>query len=57
MQYTNSRVLTLVINAAMELDIFGIIARTGPGSQISSAEIASQLPATKNPDFPSKLDR
>uniref|UniRef100_A0A2K1WRK5 O-methyltransferase C-terminal domain-containing protein n=1 Tax=Populus trichocarpa TaxID=3694 RepID=A0A2K1WRK5_POPTR len=30
MQYTNSRVLTLVINAAIELDIFGIIARTGP---------------------------
>ncbi|XP_059455362.1 caffeic acid 3-O-methyltransferase-like [Corylus avellana] len=46
----------MVLKAAIELDLFEIIARAGPGAHLSPSEIASHLP-TKNPDAPYLLDR
>ncbi|KAL5558473.1 hypothetical protein UlMin_034684 [Ulmus minor] len=54
--FLNSYVFPYVLNAAVELDLFGIIARAGPDSKLSASEIASQLPA-KNPNISSSLDR
>ncbi|XVF18444.1 hypothetical protein REPUB_Repub11eG0022100 [Reevesia pubescens] len=45
-----------VLNASIELGLFDIIARAGPGAHISASDIAAQLP-TKNLDAPSFLDR
>lgn len=44
------------MQVAIELDVFGIIAKAGAGAQVSPTHIASQLP-TKNPDASSMLDR
>ncbi|KAA8538619.1 hypothetical protein F0562_028187 [Nyssa sinensis] len=46
----------MVLNAAIELHLFDIIARAGPHTQISAADFASKLP-TQNPDAPAMLDR
>lgn len=56
MLFCNSIVFPMVLKAAIELDIFGIIAKAGPGAYISASEVASQLP-TSNPSAPSILDR
>ncbi|KAK1304269.1 Caffeic acid 3-O-methyltransferase [Acorus calamus] len=42
--------------AAIELDLFEIIAAAGPGAQLSPAEVASKLPTT-NPEAHVMLDR
>nr|XP_023898553.1 caffeic acid 3-O-methyltransferase 1-like [Quercus suber] len=43
---------------AIELDLFGIIARAGPAACITTSEIASQLPTKdSDSDTPSRLDR
>ncbi|GAA0175556.1 methyltransferase [Lithospermum erythrorhizon] len=55
-QLLTSASLPFVLNAAIELQVFEIIAKCGPNSQISAAEIASQMP-TKNPEAASMLDR
>ena len=46
-----------VVNAAIELNLFEIIAKaTSNGSFVSSHEIASKLP-NQHPDLPNRLDR
>ncbi|XP_021748140.1 caffeic acid 3-O-methyltransferase-like [Chenopodium quinoa] len=37
------------MNAIIELDVLGIIARAGPGRQLMSSEIAVSLPGVKDP--------
>lgn len=54
----SSHVLHLVLNAAIELDLFGIMAGAGPGpeAKMSPSDIASLLPI-KTPNGPCMLDR
>ncbi|KAH9725351.1 Flavone 3'-O-methyltransferase 1 [Citrus sinensis] len=47
----------MTMQAAIELGVFKIIAKAGPGAKLSASEIAAQLPATKNKDAPMMLDR
>lgn len=56
MQQCNSFTFTFVLKAAVELELFDIIAKGGIGKEISPHEIASDLP-TRNPDAPFMLDR
>ncbi|KAA8546325.1 hypothetical protein F0562_002936 [Nyssa sinensis] len=56
LQFCLSHVPHMVMNAAVELELFDIIAQKGSGAHISSSEIVSQLPA-QNPDAASILDR
>ncbi|KAJ0045132.1 hypothetical protein Pint_04715 [Pistacia integerrima] len=56
MLFRNSHLFPMVFKAAIELDLFSIIAKAGPGAHISAAEVASQLP-TNSPSAPSMLDR
>ncbi|KAL3517121.1 hypothetical protein ACH5RR_024023 [Cinchona calisaya] len=46
----------MVLLAAIRLDVFEIIAKAGPGAQLSPSEIATQL-SLKNPDAATMLDR
>ncbi|KDP40588.1 hypothetical protein JCGZ_24587 [Jatropha curcas] len=55
MIFSSSHVFPFVLHTAIELNLFGIIAKAGPGAFVSASEIASQLPTT-NPDAPSMLD-
>ncbi|KAL5725641.1 hypothetical protein ACHQM5_008765 [Ranunculus cassubicifolius] len=56
MQLTTVSVLPMVMQTAIELDLFEIIAKAGPGAQVSPTYIASQL-STENPNAPNMLDR
>ncbi|XP_059453505.1 caffeic acid 3-O-methyltransferase-like [Corylus avellana] len=61
MHLSSSHVFAMVLKAAVELNLFEIIARVAASpatadAYLSTSEIASQLP-TKNPDAPSLLDR
>ncbi|KAJ6843665.1 caffeic acid 3-O-methyltransferase-like [Iris pallida] len=56
MQLTSFSVLPMTLKAAIELGLFEIIAKAGPGALLSPAEISSQLP-TENPQAPVMLDR
>ncbi|KAF2323703.1 hypothetical protein GH714_036652 [Hevea brasiliensis] len=56
MIFSSSRVFPLVLRTAIELNLFDIIAKAGPGAYVSASEIAAQLP-TSNPEAPSMLDR
>ncbi|XP_042481563.1 caffeic acid 3-O-methyltransferase-like [Macadamia integrifolia] len=56
MQLASACALPMVLKAAVELDLFDIIAKEGHGVHMSPSEIASYLP-TKNPDAPFVLDR
>ncbi|KAJ6797315.1 tricetin 3',4',5'-O-trimethyltransferase-like [Iris pallida] len=56
LQLTSLSVLPMTLKAAIELDLFEIIAKAGPGARLSPAEISSQLP-TQNPQAPAMLDR
>ena len=53
-----THIFPFVLNAAIELDLFSIIAGAGPGPAacMTLSEIASQLP-TQDSDAPSRLDR
>nr|XP_012462692.1 unnamed protein product [Gossypium raimondii] len=55
-QYATSTVLPFALKAAVDLDLFEIIAKSGPGSMVSAAEIVSKLPA-KNSKAPEIIDR
>ncbi|XP_017618028.2 caffeic acid 3-O-methyltransferase-like [Gossypium arboreum] len=55
-QYATSTVLPFALKAAVDLDLFEIIAKSGPGSMVSAAEIVSRLPA-KNPNASEIIDR
>ncbi|XP_027367108.1 isoliquiritigenin 2'-O-methyltransferase-like [Abrus precatorius] len=57
MLLSTNLVYPAVLNAAIELNLFGIIAKaTTHDSFMSSHEIASKLP-TQHPDLPNRLDR
>ncbi|KAJ6797361.1 tricetin 3',4',5'-O-trimethyltransferase-like [Iris pallida] len=56
LQLTSLSVLPMTLKAAIELGLFEIIAKAGPGASLSPAEISSQLP-TQNPQAPAMLDR
>ncbi|KAJ8442894.1 hypothetical protein Cgig2_022260 [Carnegiea gigantea] len=57
LQITAMLSFPMVMQTAIELDLLGVIARAGPGRQLSTAEIAAALPAAGNPDAPAILDR
>ncbi|KAF7123144.1 hypothetical protein RHSIM_Rhsim12G0187000 [Rhododendron simsii] len=57
MQLGSSSVLPMVLKAAAELKVFDIIAKEGPGAQLSPSKIASCLPDSCNPGAPEMLDR
>ncbi|XP_062030028.1 caffeic acid 3-O-methyltransferase-like [Rosa rugosa] len=57
MQLVSASLAPMVLKAAIELGVLDIIHRAGPGVQLSSSEIASQLPSHNNPDAPVVLDR
>ncbi|KAJ0079787.1 hypothetical protein Patl1_23255 [Pistacia atlantica] len=54
--FSNLIAFPIVLKAAIELNLFAIMAKVGPGAHISASEIASQLP-TNNPSAASMLDR
>ncbi|KAL5725971.1 hypothetical protein ACHQM5_009048 [Ranunculus cassubicifolius] len=56
MQLVSGSNLFMVMRAALELDLFEIIAKAGSGVQISAKEIVSHLP-TNNPNAANMLDR
>ncbi|OMO81762.1 hypothetical protein CCACVL1_12238 [Corchorus capsularis] len=56
MQIAQSLVLPMSMHAAIQLQVFDIIAQAGPDAKLSAKEIAAKLP-TKNPEAPSMLDR
>ncbi|XP_043719655.1 caffeic acid 3-O-methyltransferase-like [Telopea speciosissima] len=56
MQMVSGSVLPMVLRAAVELNVFDIIAEAGPNARLSPLDIASRLP-TQNPDAPAHLDR
>ncbi|KAJ4957389.1 hypothetical protein NE237_024500 [Protea cynaroides] len=56
MQLASSSVLPMVLRSVIELGILDIIAKVGPGAEISSSEITSQL-STQNLDAPVMVDR
>lgn len=56
MQLARVSALPMALKAAIELDLLEIIAKAGPGAQLSTTQIASQLP-THNPDAPALIDR
>ncbi|XVF42583.1 hypothetical protein PTKIN_Ptkin01aG0375600 [Pterospermum kingtungense] len=55
-QLATSTVLPFALKVAVDLDLFEIMAKAGPGSMLSPAEIVSHLPAN-NPEAPSIIDR
>ncbi|XP_075661613.1 caffeic acid 3-O-methyltransferase-like [Castanea sativa] len=56
MLLSSSHVFPMVLHAAIELNLFEIIAKASPDAYMSPTEIASQLP-TQSPDAPYMLDR
>ncbi|KAF3431614.1 hypothetical protein FNV43_RR26345 [Rhamnella rubrinervis] len=56
MQLVSSSVLSMSLKCAMDLGVFDIIAKSGPGAKLGPSEIAANLPITNNPDAPSMLD-
>ncbi|ONK58995.1 uncharacterized protein A4U43_C08F1880 [Asparagus officinalis] len=55
-QLVSSSILPMTVTSAIDLGIFEIIAKAGPGASLSPVEIAAQLP-TENPQAASMLDR
>ncbi|KAK3194510.1 hypothetical protein Dsin_025820 [Dipteronia sinensis] len=51
-----SVVLPMALRTAVELDVFNIIAKAGPGATLSPSDIATQIPTT-NPNAAKMLDR
>ncbi|KAI3431906.1 uncharacterized protein J3R85_007775 [Psidium guajava] len=49
-------VFPVILHAAVELDLFGIIARAGPGAYVSPAEVVAHLP-TRTPESAEIIDR
>ncbi|KAM4100014.1 hypothetical protein ACB094_05G036300 [Castanea mollissima] len=56
MQLSTSIVLPIVLHSAIELGVFDILAKAGPGAKLSPSQIVAQMP-TKNPDAAMMLDR
>nr|AKO60158.1 S-adenosyl-L-methionine:O-methyltransferase [Papaver somniferum] len=57
MQLASASVPVMVLKAAVELNVLEIIAKHGPGAQISASAIAAHIPNIKNPNAPVMLDR
>nr|QLI49050.1 O-methyltransferase 1 [Gloriosa superba] len=57
MRLTSAAGLPMVVKAAIELDVLEIIARAGPGAQLSASEIASRIPGAASSEAPAVLDR
>lgn len=60
MELVFSSLLPMVMKAAVELRVLDIIAKAGPGAQLSPSQVASQLPANtlvRNPNASEMLDR
>ncbi|CAL9007596.1 unnamed protein product [Prunus brigantina] len=56
MQLVGSSTLSISLQSAIELGVFDIIAREGPGAKLSSSEIAAKI-GTKNSEAPMMMDR
>ncbi|KAF2283205.1 hypothetical protein GH714_043537 [Hevea brasiliensis] len=50
-------VLPMVMQTAIDLGIFDIIAKAGPDTKLSAFNIAAQISSCQNPDAPMMLDR
>lgn len=57
MQLATASTVPMVLKAAVELGVFEIIQRAGPGALLSPSQIASQFPSQNNPHAPFMLDR
>ncbi|XP_042969179.1 caffeic acid 3-O-methyltransferase-like [Carya illinoinensis] len=55
-QLANSLVLPMALQTAIELGVFEILAKAGPGAKLSPSQISTEMPAT-NPEAPEMLDR
>ncbi|KAE8734768.1 Caffeic acid 3-O-methyltransferase [Hibiscus syriacus] len=55
-QIANSCAMSMSMHAAIQMDIFEIIAKAGPDAKLSPKDIAAHLPTT-NPEAASMLDR
>ncbi|XP_008244208.1 PREDICTED: caffeic acid 3-O-methyltransferase-like [Prunus mume] len=55
-QLVGSSVLSMSLQSAIELGVFDIIGKEGPGAKLSSSEIAAKI-GTKNPEAPMMIDR
>ncbi|XP_074266593.1 cathecol O-methyltransferase 1-like [Silene latifolia] len=49
--------LPMVLHAAVELNVFDILAKTGHGNGLTVKEISNELSGCRNPDAPMFLDR
>ncbi|OMO70078.1 hypothetical protein COLO4_28780 [Corchorus olitorius] len=57
MQIAQSLSLPMSMHAVSQFQVFDIIAKADPNVKLSAKEIAAQLPANKNPEASSMLDR
>ncbi|BFG22296.1 hypothetical protein CerSpe_085700 [Prunus speciosa] len=55
-QLVSSYALSISLQSAIELGVFDIITREGPGAKLSSSEIAAKI-GTKNSEAPMMMDR
>ncbi|XP_059457097.1 caffeic acid 3-O-methyltransferase-like [Corylus avellana] len=55
-QVASSLVVPMTLQSAVELGVFEILAKAGPGAKLSPTQIVQQMP-TKNPEAPTMLDR
>jgi caffeic acid 3-O-methyltransferase / acetylserotonin O-methyltransferase len=56
LQLVFSGALPMVLNTVIKLNVFEIIAKAGPGAQLSPFQIVTQMPS-ENPEAPVMLDR
>ncbi|XP_059457649.1 cathecol O-methyltransferase 1-like [Corylus avellana] len=56
LQVASSYVVSITLQSAVELGVFEILAKAGPGAKLSPTQIVQQMP-TKNPEAPTMLDR
>ena len=56
MQLVTLTTLPMVLHAAIQLELFEIIAKAGPGARLSAPQIVAQLP-TNNPEAAAMVDR
>ncbi|XP_030468064.2 isoliquiritigenin 2'-O-methyltransferase-like isoform X1 [Syzygium oleosum] len=54
--FSSYHVFPVILHAAVELDLFGIIAQAGPGAYVSPAEVVAHLPA-QTAESPEIIDR
>ncbi|KAK8944790.1 Caffeic acid 3-O-methyltransferase [Platanthera zijinensis] len=58
LQLVSHHGVAMAVKAAVELDVFNILARSGPGAQLSAGEIAAKIPNCVDPiGAAARLDR